>query len=72
MVGLSSVPSGVAICRNRNRDERRTKNKIRKKTKFGVATIVYSGKLQKNYKDKTRSAKNQILGSEGDYAWGRY
>ena len=32
------------------------------KTEFGVATIVYSGKLQKNKKDKTMSAKNPNFG----------
>jgi len=42
------------------------------KTEFGVATIVYSEKLRKNQKDKTRSAKNQILGPGVGYAWGRY
>jgi len=42
------------------------------KIEFGVTTIVYSGKLRKNQKDKTRSTKNQILGPEVGYAWGRY
>ena len=40
---------------------------------FGVATIVYFGKTtEKLKKDKTRSAKNQILGPRVDYGWGRY
>jgi len=32
------------------------------KTKFEIATIVYSEKLWKNQKNKTRPAKNHILG----------
>jgi len=42
------------------------------KLEFGVATIVYFGKLRKNQKNKIRYAKNQILGPRVDYAWGRY
>jgi len=43
-----------------------------KKTELGVATIVYFGKLWKNQKDKTRSAKNHILDPGVGYVWGRY
>jgi len=62
----------VCSCRNQNWDGM-TNQKIKfVKTEFGVATIVYSEKLRKNQKDKTRSAKNQILGPGVGYAWGRY
>jgi len=73
MVGLPSIPSGVAICRNQNRDKTMNqKLNLKKNQRFGVATIAYFGKLRKNQKDKTRSVKNQILGLEVGYAWGRY
>jgi len=42
------------------------------KAEFGVATTVYSRKLRKNQKDKTRSTTNQILGSGVSYVWERY
>jgi len=43
------------------------KIKFEKTRNFGIATIIYSGKLQKNQKDKTKYAKNQILGPRVDH-----
>ncbi|WVZ07341.1 hypothetical protein V8G54_020687 [Vigna mungo] len=43
----------VAICRNRNHDGMTVQKRNRfSKKRFGVATIVYSGKLRKNHKEK--------------------
>jgi len=65
---------GVLRCRNRNRDgTTNQKIKFEKIKSFGVVVIVYFGKLKKNQKkDKTRYAKNQILGQGVGYAKGRY
>jgi len=53
----------LARCRNRNRNgTTNQKIKFEKTKNFGITTIVYYGKLQKNQKDKTEYAKNQILG----------
>jgi len=59
---------------SQSKSRRNGKPKIKfVKAEFGVVTIVYFGKLRKNKKkDKTRSAKNQILGPRVDYAWRRY
>ena len=45
--------------KSRRNDE--PKIRFEKNRDFGIATIVYSEKLRKNQKDKTKSAKNQIL-----------
>ena len=45
MAWLSSIPSGVAICRNRNRDGTTNQKTKRLKKIFGVATIV----IMENY-----------------------
>ena len=58
--------SKVSQPKSRRDDEPKIKFE---KIEFGVATIVYFGKIRKNEKNKTRSTKNQILGLGG---WGRY
>jgi len=64
MAWLSNISNGVAICRNQNCDgTTNQKLKFEKHKEFAVATIVYSGKLQKNKNYKTRFAKKPDFGS---------
>jgi len=61
MAGLSSVPSGVAICRNRNRDGTTNQKEKFVKIEFGVVTIVIIGNYGKP-KKRESSTTNPILG----------
>ena len=62
MAYLSKVPSGVAICHDRNRDGMTNqKNKIFVKRGFGVATIVIIGNYGKPYK-KSKVYENRDWG----------